>query len=224
MYIFKRGGTYWFEFVLNGERVRESTKLANARKALTYAEAYRTKLVMGEVGFREKKPVPTLAKFLKDEFLSWAEATFKAKPRTYIWYRGGAKRLSEFDLLAGARLDQITGEKVSAYIGKRQTKSLSVTAINRELQILRRVLRLAIEWGHIEKSPKIKMLPGEMRRERVITPEEEARYLAAAPEPLASIATVLIDSGMRPEECFRLRWESVTWVNGRYGTVLVTHG
>ena len=29
---------------------------------------------------------------------------------------------------------------------------------------------------------------------------------------------------MRPEECFRLRWESVTWTNGRHGTVLITHG
>jgi len=29
---------------------------------------------------------------------------------------------------------------------------------------------------------------------------------------------------MRPEECFRLRWESIAWVNGRHGTLLVTHG
>lgn len=29
---------------------------------------------------------------------------------------------------------------------------------------------------------------------------------------------------MRPEECYRLRWESITWVNGRNGTLLVTHG
>ena len=106
----------------------------------------------------------------------------------------------------------------------RQADELNITAINRELQILRRILHLAVEWGHVAQAPRIKMLPGETRRERVITPNEEARYLAAAPEPLASIATVLIDSGMRPEECFRLRWESVTWVNGRYGTLLVTHG
>lgn len=29
---------------------------------------------------------------------------------------------------------------------------------------------------------------------------------------------------MRPEECYRLRWEAMTWVNGRNGTLLVTHG
>jgi integrase len=40
----------------------------------------------------------------------------------------------------------------------------------------------------------------------------------------ASVATILIDTGMRPEECFRLRWENVTWLNGRNGTLLVAHG
>jgi integrase len=30
--------------------------------------------------------------------------------------------------------------------------------------------------------------------------------------------------GLRPEECFRLRWEAITWVNGRNGVLLVTHG
>jgi integrase len=68
------------------------------------------------------------------------------------------------------------------------------------------------------------MLPGERHREHVVKPDEEVRFLAAAPEPLASVATVLIDTGMRPDECYRLRWEAVTWANGRNGTILVTHG
>jgi len=38
------------------------------------------------------------------------------------------------------------------------------------------------------------------------------------------VATILADTGLRPEECYRLRWEYVTWVNGRYGTLFVTHG
>jgi len=32
------------------------------------------------------------------------------------------------------------------------------------------------------------------------------------------------DRRLRPEECFRLRWESLTWTNGRFGTLIVTHG
>jgi integrase len=49
-------------------------------------------------------------------------------------------------------------------------------------------------------------LAGENHRERVLTQAEEAKYLAAASEPLASIATVLLDTALRPEECYRLEW------------------
>ena len=86
------------------------------------------------------------------------------------------------------------------------------------------MLRLAVEWGELEACPQIKMLSGERHRDRVVAPEEEARYLAAAPEPLASIASVLVDTGMRPEECFRLSWTAITWVNGRHGTLFVVYG
>jgi len=92
------------------------------------------------------------------------------------------------------------------------------------LRVLRRVLNLAVEWGVIAAAPKLKVLSGERRRERVVSAEEEAKYLAVASEPLGSIATVLADTGMRPEECFRMRWEYVTWLNGRNGALLVTHG
>jgi len=71
---------------------------------------------------------------------------------------------------------------------------------------------------------KVRLLPGEKRRERVLSIDEESRYLAAAHEPLAAITSVLVDSGLRPDEAYRMRWESVTWINGRHGTFLVTHG
>ncbi len=99
-----------------------------------------------------------------------------------------------------------------------------MSTINSSLRVLRRVLRLAVEWGVLETMPRVKLLPGERHREGVVSREEEVRYLSAAPEPLGSIAVVLTDTEMRPEECFRLCWESITWVNGRHGTLLVTHG
>ncbi len=57
-----------------------------------------------------------------------------------------------------------------------------------------------------------------------MTIEEEAGYLAVATPLLASVAAILADTGLRPDECHRLRWEDITWVNGRNGTLLVTHG
>ena len=38
------------------------------------------------------------------------------------------------------------------------------------------------------------------------------------------MAAVLADAGLRPDECHRLRWEDITWANGRNGTMLVNQG
>jgi len=134
------------------------------------------------------------------------------------------RAIKKYKPLASASLDEISSEKISEFAAHRQSLKMQVSSVNNNLRALRRMLRLAVEWGALEVAPQIKMLPGERHRERVITPEEEARYLAAASEPLASIASVLADTGMRPEECFRLCWEAVTWVNGRHGTLFIAHG
>jgi integrase len=38
------------------------------------------------------------------------------------------------------------------------------------------------------------------------------------------VRSLLADTGIRPEERFRMAWENVTWLNGRNGVLLVTHG
>jgi integrase len=126
--------------------------------------------------------------------------------------------------LSGLKLNAVTSEKASDFAAWRLSRGLQISSVNSTLQVLRRVLRLAVEWGLINAAPRIKMLPGERHREHVVTPEEEERYLLSATEPLASVATVLIDTGLRPDECYRLRWEFISWSGGRNGTLLVTHG
>ncbi len=225
MSIYKRGGTYWFSLVWNGRRYQKSTRQGDRRAAAQIEAAHRTALAKGLAGLHTKEPAPTLGAFAEKRFLPWVESTFAAKPKTWRYYRNGARRLKEYAPLAALCLDdQHLTEQVGGYVGSRQAKGLTTASINRELQVLRRLLHLASEWGVLEQCPKIKMLTGEQHRDFVLTPEEEARYLAAAPELLASFAAVLADSGMRPEELLRLQWEHVGWANGHHGTVFVTHG
>jgi integrase len=222
----KGRGVYWYKFMWQGELVRESTKQGNDKVARQMESAHRTSLAKGEVGIREKKSSPTLSEFIDNRFEPWARAIFeKASPKTWFdWYRVGLRAIKGYKPLADSKLNEITGETLADFAAHRQTEGLQVSTINSSLRVARRVLRLAVEWGVADTSPKVKLLSGERRRERVVTPQEEARYLSAAPEPLASIASVLCDTGLRPEECFRLRWEAITWTNGRNGTLLVTHG
>jgi hypothetical protein len=54
---------------------------------------------------------------------------------------------------------------------------VEVSTVNRDLATLRRMFHLAQEWGKVEKLlPRVKLLAGENRRERVLTAEEEAVY------------------------------------------------
>jgi integrase len=224
--IYKRGKFYWYKFMWVGEMVCESTKQGNGKIARNMESAHRTSLANGEVGIREKKIAPTIKAFITDRVDPWAKATFeKNSPGTYVrWYRSGFRAICAYVPLASCRLDKITGEHFADFAAHRQTQKLAVSTVNSNLRVLRRVLGLAVEWGVLTAMPKMKLLRGERGRDRVVSPEEESRYLAVAPEPLASIATVLFDSGLRTDECFRLRWEGISWKNGRNGTLTVTYG
>lgn len=225
MAIYKREKTYWYKFMWQGKLIRESTKQGNDKTARQMESAHRTSLAKGEVGIREKKPVPSLSAFVTERILPWSEATFASNtPKNAKWYRNECRVLKAFKPLADCPLDRITSELSSSFAAHRIREGKQIATVNSSLRVLRRILNLSVEWGILAAAPKLKVLSGERRRERVVSSEEEARYLAVASEPLASIASVLTDTGMRPEECFRLRWEHVTWLNGRNGALLVTHG
>jgi integrase len=79
----------------------------------------------------------------------------------------------------------------------------------------------------IHRAPKISRLPGERIRDRVLNHAEEEAYLAACDPLLGEVATVLVDTGMRPEELFRARWENVRFTpaeNARFGYIFNPYG
>lgn len=215
---------YWYRFMHNGQVIRRSTKQSSKKVAVDMEATHKSNLAKGEAGIYDKTPSPTFSAFAK-EFLVWVKAEFQAKAKTLAYYQNSVARLLEYPpLMSLAMNDKRISERLTGYKAKRQADGLAISSINHELRCVRRLLYIATEWGRIESAPKIKLLSGEVHRERVITPDEEARYLAAAPPLLASVATLLVDSGLRPEEAMRLQWEYVTWDRGRYGSFLVTHG
>jgi integrase len=243
MAVYKQKGSnrWWYKFNWNGEPIRKSTKQTNKRVAEQMEAAHKAALAKGEVGIRERKDVPTIAEFGDGEFLTFVESRFAKKPKTLEYYKVGLKRLKGFAPLAKSKLDSIAPATITDFIDRLRSEKLEISTINRILEVLRRILRLSLEWGKIEKvPPKVQMLPGENERDRVLTDDEEARYLAAAaqvganieeayrralkgirahkgqtpskpddPHLLRDVATILIDCGLRPEECFRLRWRNV---------------
>src|SRR5207253_389968 len=103
-------GVYWYKFMWQGRLVRESTNQGNDKVARQMESAHRTSLAKGEVGIREKKPSPTLAKFIDKRFEPWVQATFeKSSPKTWLdWYRPNLRAIKGFKPLADCKLEEIT--------------------------------------------------------------------------------------------------------------------
>jgi len=57
------------------------------------------------------------------------------------------------------KLDEITSETVADFTAYRQAAGLQVSTVNSSLQVLRRTLLLALEWGATRSIPSVKMLP-----------------------------------------------------------------
>jgi integrase len=232
---------WWYKFNWNGEPLRESTKQTNKRVAEQMEAAHRTRLAKGEVGIRERKPVPTLSKFAEDKFLPFVRSTKSEKPRTITFYETTVSNLKSFAKLAGLPLDCINSEVLGEFVAFRQAAGMKVSTINRELATVRRIFHLAQEWGDVTAwLPRVRLNPGENSRMRVLTLQEEDAYLNAATELgrtqehdyqqalkgiratvrgehpikpdaylLLHIATVLLECGLRPDECHRLTWEQI---------------
>ena len=82
----------------------------------------------------------------------------------------------------------ITAQRIAQYERDRLSKtsargtSLAAATLNRELALLRHLLRLVEEWGYIEKVPKIRLGKEPEGRLRFLTEDEIARILGAAAE------------------------------------------
>jgi integrase len=242
MAVYKRGRVWWYRFTWNGVPIRLSTKQTNKRVAEQIEAAHKTSLAKGEVGIRQKKRIPTLAEFSENDFLPHVRSHFANKRSTLAYYEIQVRHLTDYPPLASAPLDAVTPEIISGFVARCRGAEYQVSSINRALQVLRRIRRLSVEWGCVDKAiMPISLLPGERRRERVLGPAEQAAYLQAAqalgekrqeayaralkgiratqrgqrpiepedPFLLRDVATVLLDEGIRPEECYRLGWEEI---------------
>jgi len=223
MSVYKHGRFYWCEFVVKGTRVRENLRVTSKREAETLERAKRTDIERGEVNLPPKQGKgrrETLRSFA-GRFMEHIGQVCASKPRTVTFYKQRYANLLSFPKFAAARLSEIDEGLVDQFKiarGKKTTrfktpdgeaKVLTPASINRELAVLRRALRLAHEWKLIQRIPRIRLLRGERVREFILSPEQEATYLAACPDLLRDVATLLIDTGLRLSEALTLEWGDV---------------
>ena len=222
MSLFKRGNTWHFAFRWNGRRYRGSCKTSRQTEAKKVEALVLARLLEdGRLPWSRK--VPTLAGF-SNRFFKWLEslpADRPPKPPTRRYYRVGWQLL-ESTPVAGMKLDHITADHALTVEGS------SAANTNNALRTLRRMLKKAQEWQLLSTVPIVKLVE-EQGREELIEPWMEQRLLAVAGgsrltgkgrksrvgwEPFRTVLLIMLDSGLRPGEIFRMRWENIHWGKG----------
>ena len=206
----RKRGKYWIaDFWFKKTRYQFSTRCTNQEKAKAYVAAYRTNLALKGVGLVESAPLPQLTDFLKNEFSDLVQQQAKTQG-TKTDYLKRIQRLSAAPCFQGKTLDQITDKEVGLYKQHRLALKNSVATINGDLGVLRKALRWADDGLNLIRYRRITSLPGARNRTFVLSAELEKEYLSVVPYPLKQVATIMLDVGLRPEECVSLRKSDIS--------------
>jgi integrase len=152
------------------------------------------------------------------------------KPRGAERYMVSLKHLAvHFD---GKTLDQIKSAEMSAFETARRTQGMSAGTIRRDLACLSSIFTSAIDWEWIDdgSNPVRSYLRRRARRglqdapprTRYLTEAEESRLLDHARSVVIAGITLAIDTGLRRDELYGLRWPQVDLLRGTIATTTRT--
>jgi len=212
MSLVKRGKTWHTHFFLDGHRYRQSLETGDWREALSkekdlITQAKKGKLSPTKQGFARLPFKDAAEQFLQDRTPKLATLSVRTE-------RERAKAINKN--LGDVQVARITPELIFAHVRKRKGDSIGNATINRELDIIRGVLKKAKRW-HLF-ADEIKPLPIRQSVGRALEPEEKLRLLKVAAsredwQTAYSAAVLALNTTMRGCEIRGLRWRDVDLID-----------
>lgn len=208
----KQNSRFWqIDAVLpNGRHIRQSARTEDRQEAQAYLAKLRHEAYQeAYLGIKPKR--------------SWQEAVvrylaMKANLRSIEDVRRILRKLDPY--LGALMLNEINGDVIWSVIQGELKKGNMPATVNRYLATIRALLRMARdEWQWIDTFPKIRLLGGEVERNRWLTREEADRLIAVCPEHLAAMVRYALATGCRASEITGLEWDRVdlarrtAWLN-----------
>lgn len=204
-------GSWWINATLpNGKRVRQSA----GTDVKEDAEAYLAKLKLD--AYRETH-------FGIKPQRSWQEAVVRyLELKRTLRSFSDVQRICRFldPYLGSMMLNQINGDVVWSIVQGETKRGNKPATVNRTLSTMRALLRMARdEWQWIDNFPKIRMLSGEVERDRWLTHAEAETLIRNCAPHLAALVRYALATGCRASEITGLEWNRVdldrrtAWLN-----------
>ncbi|MFN7948405.1 MAG: tyrosine-type recombinase/integrase [Blastocatellia bacterium] len=207
----RRGAVWRYKFDLRGRTYRGTFRVRNRREADEQETKLRAEILAGR--YRPAQRSPRLADFIREQYLPWARLH-----KASAYDDGRIVPLVE-EFFGPVRLGEITPKlcrRFQQWLLERPTvraRARRPATVNRQFNVLSRMLRLAVEQELLEANPctGISRLRPDDHVIRSLGREEEARlmeYLTAEREHLRPLVVVLLHTGMRLGELLSLRrWQ-----------------
>jgi hypothetical protein len=178
MTVFKRGGSYWADFSVNGQRHRIPLKASNKQEAANI-EKLRIAEAQTHSGLLPSK-TSKLSVSDAGEVYFQGRGT-EVSPSTIRLERDAYKQVKRHlgsSALGSSALGSLTLNTLSEYTRKRKKEAIAPRTINIEIGVLRRVLKKFKLWTRFAED--YKRLPESKDIGRALTPGEELKLFSVA--------------------------------------------
>lgn len=214
MAVRKPKNRYWqVDFQINGVRYRESSPLNTKAGAEAYEATLRQRLARGE-DIRIKTSVVEKIDFktFADEWLKTTVQTIN-KP-SEVRTKVSILKNHLFPFFGIVPLKNINSMLIEQYKTLKIKQGLTAKTVNNHLTILKRCLRIALEWGRLESMPKVALLKTTSQRLDFLSPAESKLLIESYHEPIwREMLLVALRTGLRLGELCALDWQDIDFQN-----------
>jgi integrase len=203
--VYKRGDVWWYKFRFAGQVIRESSKSKSKTVAGDAERSRRRKLEESWNQIKRRTLPPTFERAGS----AWLEAE---KPhlaeRTYEIYEV-ALRCHLKPALGALLLCDIDANRIASYQARRKAEKASARTLNKELQVLRQVLKRHKLWANLQGDVKFEREHNDIGK--CLSREEEKNLLAACGSNalLNAVVTLALNTALRKNEIRTLRWSQI---------------